>query len=479
MRRIALVAAMALVLAGLAVPANAGTTVYMEPGVGGFMSPNLSYVATIPTDSPGVGARIMTINGQRRIYVSSVQGLRVYDITNPALPLLIGALELPHWENEDVTVSKDGKTILMSEFTGTYMHVISSTDLPTGKLLLQPVGFLPPTENGGHIVDCMDDACNYVYGSEGSIIDLRDKTKPTPLDKGWASQLGLPSNGHNLEVDAAGIAWMDVTPITALNVDNVTKPTVLAQADKNAMGAAKTAYQHNNIRPAAAAWTPRVTAEELADPNYRPGELLLSNGETNFTGTCGADNGPFATYSLKGLNLDGTTKNTAAQNKTFKPIEVFRPINGEYDGNGDPAVNAIGCSGHWFSVNEKVRPGNYTVAAAWYEHGTRLLNVNPATGKISQLGYFQPVAGSASAAHWIDDQYIYVVDYVRGIDILKFDKTKPLPTQDQFDASWLAKVGVVDPASERHRAMCTSARSAAHDAADSAELAVLADRRAL
>lgn len=466
MRRTAPLAALGLALAALVAPANAqSATVDLGPGVGGFMSPNLSYVATIPTDSPGVGARVVNVGGQKRFYVSSSEGLRIYDVTSPGLPILMGAVELPHWENEDVTVSRDGKTILMSEFTGTYMHVFTVTDLPGGKLAITPTGFTPGP--AGHIVDCIDDACNVVYGAEGHVIDLKDKANPKVLTFNWATSLGLPTNGHNVEIDAAGILWADVTPITAIDVSNPLKPRILAQASSTDMAAKKTAYQHNTKRPAAGSYKPRVSAEEIATPFHLPGELLLSNGETNFGPQCSGSSGPFATYSMKGLNLDGKTVNAAkptSSANTFKTLDVFRPLNGTYDGDGNPAVNAVGCSGHWFSTNEAVNPGRITVAAGWYEHGTRILDVDPATGKITQKGYFQPVAGSASATHWISDEYVYVVDYVRGIDILKYNKNAPVPTQEQFDASWLAKLDVVEASSELSRFICSEGRFAARDA---------------
>ena len=62
--------------------------------------------------------------------------------------------------------------------------------------------------------------------------------------------------------------------------------------------------------------------------------------------------------------------------------------------------------------------------------------------------------GSASAAHWIDDQHIYVIDYARGIDILRYDPAGAVPTTEQLDASWLANAGVVSPAAEAERQVC-------------------------
>ncbi len=130
-------------------------------------------------------------------------------------------------------------------------------------------------------------------------------------------------------------------------------------------------------------------------------------------------------------------------------LHVFRPISGNYE-NGDPRVNAMGCSGHWFSEDRNL------VAAGWYEHGTRFFNINPKTGVIRQVGFFQPVVGSASAAYWVGKGYVYVVDYMRGIDILKFNRTAPVPTKAEFAASWLAKLGTVDPVSEQARYFCSA-----------------------
>jgi hypothetical protein len=407
------------------------------------MSDNVSYVGTIPVDSPGVGARVVQVGAQRRLYVTGVRGLTIYDVTDPSLPLPMGHLELPNWENEDVAVSADGNTVLISDFFGCcYMHVIDTSNPLIPRLVTTEV-----MQNFGHIVSCVDPKCDWVYGSEGSIYDLRNKANPTPLAMGWAQRLGLPGDGHNINIDAAGIATADVTPISMMDVSDPTNPVLIAQARRQDATSGKVAYQHNNLRPRADEWQPReplppnATDEEKAEyAKLRPGELILSNGETNATVNCGDDNGPFSSW--KAVNWD--------KGQEMRLIEVFRPMSGTYQ-NGDPAVNAMGCSGHWFTENE-----NY-VAAAWYDHGTRILHVDPSNGDIKQVGFFQPVVGSASQALWIDDEYVYTVDYERGIDILRFDRDAPTPTQAEFDASWLSKLGVVSPATKAERYRCSYA----------------------
>jgi hypothetical protein len=56
---------------------------------------------------------------------------------------------------------------------------------------------------------------------------------------------------------------------------------------------------------------------------------------------------------------------------------------------------------------------------AWYDHGTRFLEVKP-TGKIEQVGYFLPYAGESSSTYWANDEIVYVADYSRGLDILRW-----------------------------------------------------------
>lgn len=423
--------------------------IQLDPGPGGFISSNLSYVGTLPIESPGVSARVVQVGEQRRLYVSSAKNISVYNVTDPGLPLLMGSLPIYNWENEDVAVSPDGKTILASDFTGDlYLHVISVTDLPGGQVALSIEGS-NVSEGGNHTIECVDDPCDWAYGSEGKIYDLRDRANPTLAGR-WSDVTGTGTSGHHVTRDASGLVWTDTTPIFALDVTNPLTPVIVARSDKPAMNAAKTAYQHNNMRPFAEAYAPRITPEEIADESLRPGEILLGEGETNFGPRCGGGSGPFASYSLKDFDKAGAAP--------FKPVDVFRPVSGTYDGDGNAAVNALGCSGHWFDIGPST-PDAIVTANAWYEHGTRLFEIDGKTAKISQIGYFQPVAGSASAPYWVGDEYIYTVDYARGIDILKYDASAPMPTEKEFLDSWMAKLGVIDPIAEAERFRCSLAQN--------------------
>lgn len=435
MRKV-LVAAAAALLVG--VPLAPSVTADLKPG--GFMSSNVDWVANIPIDSPGVGARVVRVGAQTRFYVTGSKGLTIYDVTNPTLPLPMGTLPLPHWENEDVEVSDDGTRVIVSEdiFGPTY---IIDTTTPAVPRIAKVLGI------GAHTTTCVDPDCDWVYSSEGDIYDLRDLDKPRLLlesvGEGWENEVearmgeNLKQRAHDLNQDAAGLVVTDTMPRLMLDVSNPEIPVVKARSAREVAGGI--AFQHNNLRPNATAWTPNPDAGPyVPGQTLAPGEILYGEGETNLTRFCnGQTNGPFATWSLK--NWD--------KGQEIKLIDVYRPVNGNWM-NGNPAVNVLGCSGHWFSERGGI------VAAGWYEHGTRFLTVDN-KGHISEVGFFQPIVGSASAAHWVSDDVVYVVDYARGIDILTFDRSAPAPSQAQITESWLAKLDAVAvPAASAERFSC-------------------------
>jgi hypothetical protein len=375
------------------------------------------------------------VDGKRLAYVSGAAGLSIYNADDPAKPLLLGHLPMYNWENEDIAVSRDGRTAVMTEFDGIfYLHVLDVSDpaLPhiVGSMVL----------SAAHTVACADYHCTYLFGAEGETYDIRDRENPRelPRDQEWGTQMG-GVGGHAVHGDDAGVFIADTSPLTVfkLNPDPVhLKKLTTGPITKD------TNYQHNNIRTHAAQYRPRAVGESRGGP-LRPGELLLGEGESNFEPSCGSGNGAFSTWSMAGFD----------RGVPMRQLDVLRPVTGDYS-NGDPAINELGCSGHWFTQKD-AQDGSILVAAAWYEHGTRFLKVNPTTGKIRQIGYFQPVRGSTSQAYWIPGtDYVWSIDYHSGIDILKFDQSAKAPSTQHIDASWLAKAHVVDSWSDIMRKVC-------------------------
>jgi hypothetical protein len=141
--------------------------------------------------------------------------------------------------------------------------------------------------------------------------------------------------------------------------------------------------------------------------NNATDKFLLMGGETNNKVRCSETNGAFMTWDASEWK----------KTHTFTMIDEYRMVNGTY-ADGNPAVNVVGCSSHWLEPSPKFHNGGI-VAAAFFEHGTRFIDVGP-TGKIKEIGYFMPHGGSTGAAYWVTDEIVYAVDYTRGIDILRF-----------------------------------------------------------
>jgi len=410
------------------------------PGVAAAVvtSPNVTHVGTIALDGVGVSMRVVKVGAQVRAFVSGAAGLSIFDATNPKAPLLIGHLPFYNWENEDIAVSQDGKTAILSEFEGfLYLHVVDVSDPSVPRI----VGTLAP--GGAHTVECADPKCNYLFGSEGQTFDITDRTKPRelPRQQSWGQLTGAGA-GHNVHQDAAGIWVSDTSPLVVFKL--APDPLHLKVLTSGGVSL-NTAYQHNNVRPRADRYVPRKTT----GGSLRDGELLLGQGETNEDLQCGSGSGAFSTWSMVGFD----------RQVPMKQLHVLRPVTGKLAAK-DPAVNALGCSGHWFT-EQTGKDGSILVAGAWYEHGTRILSVNPRTGTIAQVGYFQPQRGSTSASYWMSGNVIWSIDYHTGIDILAFDQSPARrPTAKATESSWLLRLHDRDAFADAVRQLCAAGAKA-------------------
>ncbi len=216
MRRLALL----LTLTGLLM-APAVADAQLPDFVGGqkpLMSNNVEPLATLPIPHP-IGARFR----DGLMYVTTTEGLTIYDITNPELPVPVGALPLPHFENEDVDLGGD---ILLvsndpSEGVGVlYVIDISNPQLPVLKSAL-PTGFITtgipgifglpePQDPGiGHTASCIQD-CNFAYlagTAEGiEIVDLRNPAAPMRVKRFKPVITSIAT--HDVQVDEQGLAWI-------------------------------------------------------------------------------------------------------------------------------------------------------------------------------------------------------------------------------------------------------------------------------
>lgn len=357
-----------LALAGLPAAESA-------PVTPGFASPNVEWLSNVPLHADSAGARV---HG-KYLYASDARELVIYDISNPELPVPVGATPIPqapYYAQEDLETN--GKILVIGQDTPNPTDTLFVFDVEDKRF---PT--LIATLRGGssHTLTCVLD-CSYLYNSNGTIVDLREAATPKIAGSWRKGDLG--KGAHDLTEVSPGLVMASSNPLVYLDArKNPAKPTVLATGkpkDKR--------FIHGNL------W-PRRGADKF----------LLVGGETAIGNCADEDAGAFMTFDT-----------TDWKRRGFRMVDEFRPKESLTPTDGGAPV-ATFCT-HWFTTRPGYRNGG-VVAMGWYERGTRFLKVSP-KGHISEVGWFLPAGTSASAAYWVTKDLLYVFDYQRGLDILRF-----------------------------------------------------------
>ena len=352
--------------------------------------------------------------------------LQIYDISTPRDPRLVSGVTLDvEFENEQVPTNGEVLGISGQTASVTGEGVCPSTYPLTGSgclVLFDVRDKAAPKEvatvlgAGDHTSTCILD-CSYMYGSSGSITDLRTVLtdgKASKVDTNWQSYLksqgyAFKRSGHHQSEVRNGVILTASQPMYVLSVlakdgGSVTEPAVLGSASH-----------------AGAPTDPERFVHSVEWPSDGRDTIMLSGGETNFEPTCGETNGAFSTFKVTGSP-------TAPQ---FSFADEVRPTSGNYlDGNPPDGSYHLGCSVHWFEQHSTFKNGGL-VAMASYENGTRFLQIGR-DGKITERGFFEPLGGATSAPHWAPDgRTVYAIDYQRGIDVLSWNGELYVPGRDK------------------------------------------------
>lgn len=385
-RRRLIGAAVILTMALGAAPGGGGNP--WEPHSSGWVSGPLEHINLIPVDGGGaVGA---TLRGDL-LYVASWRSFTIYDVSDPELPVPLSTVPVGiHLFNEQPDTN--GKiAILTQDIPRSELQIWDVSD-PTAPAKITSFS----TGRPDHMWTCVLD-CRYAYGGRGTIVDLKDPASPEIVGD-WAP-IAPTMAYHAIEEVAPGIVLTGSTPAYMLDArKDPTKPTVgfsfTPKADDN-----PSPFQSFN-GPAPAAYLDWPQAKD---------RILLSATESPFNTSCTEETGAFTTYDTKGWK----------KNKTARFIEEYRldPSEQPIYTNGRVPYNAIGCSPYAFAT-----PPNYAknrvVAVPWFEQGMRLLGVSK-RGRIEELGGFIPIGGSSAGAIWINDEIFYLIDLVRGLDVMR------------------------------------------------------------
>ena len=299
-------------------------------------------------------------------------------------------------------------------------------------------------------------------GVPAFVTDVRDPMHPYT----YAQPVDMKRNNnttaytHSVDVDQDGIAWTSgfggirgfythgLRHDPVLNVDRyatATDPVPYAGGSVPSLETpaqyAQVSLEHNSFHVTQAASdksSPTVTTASGRTIRKTDLQYVTQENVANCTSTSGGGSGRFVIANLAG-SYDGKAwdPNLVASDPTKR---YFIEKLDDYTPRDLPgAANGSSCSAHWFTVVGDM------VAIAFYGNGTRILDVSDPTD-IKQAAYFrlpangaaQP-ANNASAVYW-HNGYIYVADYSRGIDVLRYTGqikgvVQPLVCWNACDAS--------------------------------------------
>ena len=438
-RGCALLAILAAALLGAAVPARAADH-----------SANVQPVASIPELKSAISINFIGST----MFVSTVAGVYSFDVSHPAAPRMVGALPMYIWENEDVDVDPVRKRLFISRdprgfttpatsgdtFPYGAVHII---DVSNPALMQQLNVFLVPA---GHTTTCVNH-CDTIWtagpyanaqtqpqwkGRPIFATDVRDPMNPRPCPKpiDTGRNDGVTDYVHDVQVDARGVAWVSgaggvrgywtsgrhVNPLTGMTVTATGCAPVPYAGGGTPESATPSRFMHNSFHLAATptgdggapapggVGTCRTGPGGTLSPRCAQREKVLYATEENITSDC-RTSGRFVTYDLSGSYGGQGWRNISRTHYRLRPLDTWTPEN---------QPGATGCSSsHYFTVRD-----DGVTANAFYENGVRFLDVSDPTN-IRQIGWWHPSDSDTWAAYW-HGGLVYVADFQRGVDILRF-----------------------------------------------------------
>jgi hypothetical protein len=373
--------------------------------------------------------------------MSSLDSVKVFDVSDPRSPELTGTLPSLQFENEAMNCGERKTRAGTKRFAmiGVDLHQASPDDIehvnPGGGNELVVVDVTDPAHpaiagrapgtTSTHTVSCIAKTdCRYAYsaGDNGtdsfSIFDLADLEHPVEVDSDPAvagtQPYSSPTAGHKWNFDAVGFGTH--TGFDGSSIFDVSDPVhprlvtttgAAGRGDDPAYPGYNDFIHHNSVRPNAKAFQPDTA------PSLARGNVLLVT-EEDYEQTDCSKAGSFQTWWVK--RLDGTKS-------AIVPLDKVELSDlGTY-----PMPVGAFCSAHWFDFHP-----SGIVAAGFYGGGTQFVDVrNPkdlktyghATWGASEVwdSYWMPVYSKTGVMTAKKTNLAYTIDLARGIDVYRVD----------------------------------------------------------
>ena len=414
----------------------------------GAISDNVEYVATIPEMRTAIAINFI----DDTMFVSTTTGLFSYDVSDPTIPELIGALPMYIWENEDMDVDPVRERVFISrDPRGFTSPVTPGAFFPYGAVhiidvsnpaAMAQVGFF--TVPAGHTSTCVND-CDFLWtggpyanaqtqgdwtGRPIFATDVRDPLNPVPCPEPIDVERndGVTDYAHDVQVDEQGVAWVagaggvrgywtegeHLNPLTGEIETATACAPIPAAGGGSPEEATPSRFMHNSWRDVDATIPGGDDPETPGDDTS--GQVLYAT-EENLSSNC-ATSGRFTTYDLRGSWNGQGWRDIAETRFRLRALDTWTPEEQE---------GADGCaSAHYLDDR-----GDGVLAYAFYGQGTRFLDVSDPQD-IRQIGYFRPDDANTWAPYWRkvgEEWFVFIADNARGVDIVRFtDGSGSAPT---------------------------------------------------
>jgi hypothetical protein len=189
-------------------------------------------------------------------------------------------------------------------------------------------------------------------------------------------------------------------------------------------------------RASAARSTRRAKGFKLAPFKQAPGKSYPAGGDSPLIGVVEEDyNRPTCEgageFQLWGVTDSKTSKGATKMNLLDRHQTELGAL---AEGRGWAPVTGL-CSAHYFDYRDGI------VAGGWYEEGTRFLDVRDPTN-IRQVGYWVPTKGETWSVLFPPTDptgtIVYALDFARGIDVLRLDRSDLRPREAPVRRSWIS-----------------------------------------
>ena len=411
-----------VVVAGLAVlgvltaVSAAGGAVPAEPPLAN--SSNVHLLGHVPGSAAGMNF------ADHYAYVSGWGGITVLDIAQADDPTVVGALPLPHFENEDLDLCGD-TLIVVNDRTeldlGALLYVVSIANRTTPVVsAVLPLGLTGSGRGAGHIANFVKTDCSQLWVDGGNLVEVVDLTVPSaPRSLGKFESAASLSPAfkvtHDTELDSTGTVWsVGGGGVAGYRVTAIALAPELLGTSGTA-GRNPSPYNdfilHNSQRRRK---TLLITEEDYIDTSEVPPGGCRGQGKFETWDVSKLSSGQIAPLGTWETELNGMFTSGAVDSKA--PVTV-------------------NCSSHWFDAKSGI------AAVGWYEQGVRFLDYRTPTD-IVQVGYYIPATGSTWAAYWSptdpNGEIVYTADAYRGVDVLRIDgggrtgKKVKAPVRDEW-----------------------------------------------